>query len=394
MHTPLPLQLILGLYSMQDYHAGEQKGFTLIEIMVGLIVGLLVTLVVVNVFRVFEAQKRSTTGNSDAQTNGAIALYNIQRDAQTAGFALPVYSSEFSPFNCPVDTTINHDNNAATPEIGLSPVVITDASGANGSDTIAIRYGSSMKGGISVDMQAGTATNSAQVDTNIGCNFNDVVLIVNKTTPAICSMARVNASPGGLTAAGVTPVKITLTSTSNVVTGNALACLGVWNEVQYAVTNNQLTRSGTVIPSATPGATPDLPSAAQIPMVPDIVSMQAQYGISASADSNQVTEWVNATGIWAKTATTPILANRNRIKAIRVAIVARNGLLEDVNVTEACSSLTAAKPTGLCAWDGAEAGSAAPAIDLSADANWRRYRYRVYESTFPVRNIIWSREVL
>ncbi|PPC87611.1 MAG: prepilin-type cleavage/methylation domain-containing protein [Methylotenera sp.] len=378
---------------MLNDQAGKQKGFTLVEIMVGLVIGLLVTLVVVNVFRVFEGQKKSTTGNSDAQTNGAIALYNIQRDAQTAGFALPVYSTEFSPFNCPVNTTINHDNNNATPEIGLSPVVITDANGANGSDSIAIRYGTSMKGGISVDMQAGTATNSAQVDTNIGCNFNDVVLIINKTISA-CSMARVNASPGGLTAAGVTPAKITLTSTTNVAAGNALSCLGVWNEVQYAVTANQLTRSGMIVPSASPGITPDLPDAAAVPMVPDIVSMQAQYGVSASANSNQVTEWVNATGAWANTATTPTLADRNRIKAIRVAVVARNGLLENTNVTDACSSLTNAKPTGLCAWDGAEAGSAAPAIDLSADANWRRYRYRVYESTFPIRNIIWSREAL
>jgi len=371
---------------MQHYQAHKQKGFSLVEIMVGLVIGLLVTLVVVNVFRVFEAQKRSTTGNSDAQTNGAIALFNIQRDAQIAGFGLPVYSTEFTPFNCPINTTFNHDNNTATAEIGLSPIVITDANGANNSDTIAIRYGDSMKGGISVQMQAGTATNVAQVDTNIGCNFNDVVLVVTQAAPVNCTMSRVGAAATSLTAAGVTPVKITLTSTTNVATGNALACLGAWNEVQYAVTSNQLTRTGAV--------TGGIPSAAAVPIVSDIVNMQAQYGVSATANSNLVTEWVNATGAWANTASTPTVADRNRIKAIRVAVVARNGLLEATNVTEACSSLTNAKPTGLCAWDGAAAGSAAPAIDLSADANWRRYRYRVYESIFPVRNIIWSRDAL
>lgn len=382
MRIVLPHPLILGLYSMQNQQAFKQKGFTLVEIMVGLIIGLLVTFVVVNVFRVFEAQKRTTTGNSDAQTNGAIALFNIQRDTQIAGFALPVYGSEFSPFNCPINTAIDHDNNAATPAIGLSPIVITNGNGANASDTIAIRYGDSMKGGISVGMQAGTGANIAEVDTNIGCAINDAVLIVRQTSPLTCSMTRVT----DLTAAGVTPVKITLASTTNVAVGNAMACLGVWNEVQYAVTANQLTRTGDV--------TAGVPSAVAVPMVADVVNMQAQYGVSASANSNQVTQWVDAIGAFANTATTPSLANRNRIKAIRVAIVARNGLLETANVTEACSGVNVAAPTGLCAWDGAEAGSAAPAIDLTADANWRRYRYRVYESVIPVRNIIWSRDVL
>jgi type IV pilus assembly protein PilW len=386
MRTLLPRQLILGRYNMPKSQALKQKGFTLIEIMVGLIIGLLVTLVVMNVFRVFESQKRTTTGNSDAQTNGAIALFNIQRDTQIAGFALPVYSAEFTPFNCPVNTTIDHDNNAGTAPIGLSPVVITDGNGANGSDTIAIRYGDSMKGGIAVDMLAGTATNVAQVDTNIGCNFNDVALIIRQTTPLSCSMTRVAPSPGGLTAAGVTPVRVTLTSTTNVTTGSTLACLGIWNEIQYAVAGNQLTRTGDI--------NAGVPSTVGVPIVPDIVNIQAQYGISATANNNQVTQWVNATGAFANTATTPSLANRNRIKAIRVAVVARNGLLETTNVTDPCSGTNVAAPTGLCAWDGAEVGSTAPEINLTADANWRRYRYRVYESIIPVRNIIWSRDVL
>ena len=80
----------------------NQKGFSLIELMVGLVIGLLVSLAIYNIFNIFEKQKRVTTGNSDAQTNGAIAIYNIQRDAEKAGFALPVYSNDYSPFNCPI----------------------------------------------------------------------------------------------------------------------------------------------------------------------------------------------------------------------------------------------------------------------------------------------------
>jgi type IV pilus assembly protein PilW len=118
----------------------------------------------------------------------------------------------------------------------------------------------------------------------------------------------------------------------------------------------------------------------------DIVNIQAQYGISNVGTSDTITSWVDAAGgTWAA----PSVANRNRIKAIRIAIVARNGQLEKVNVTNACSSLIAASPTGLCAWAGTVADSA-PAIDVSNDANWQRYRYRVFTAIIPLRSMIWS----
>ena len=118
--------------------------------------------------------------------------------------------------------------------------------------------------------------------------------------------------------------------------------------------------------------------------------MQAQYGVSASAASNQVNEWVNATGAtWAA----PSVADRNRIKAIRVAVVVRNGLLEKTNVSNGCSSTTAANPTGVCAWDGSTLDEA-PVINLTGNADWRRYRYRTFETIIPLRNMLWSREAV
>lgn len=377
--------------------ARKQNGFSLVELMVGMVIGLLATIVIMNVYGVFEKQKRQTTGNSDAQTNGAIALYNLQRDIQTSGYGLPVYNSSVSPYNCPINTAIDHDqiSTSASPDIGLSPIVITDGDGQNGSDTISIRNGDSMKGGIPINMEAGTSTNVVQVDNNIGCTVGDVALVINQPSPGSralnCSMTRVNAQ----TNAGVTPVTVTLASTTNVAVGNSLACLGVWNEFKYTVNGNQLTRTGTLTAAG-------VPDVSAVPIVGDIVNVQAQYGITDAPNfalpqpySNKVTSWVDAKGPdWANTATTPTKENRNRIRAIRIAVVARNGLLENTNVSYQCSSLTTANPTGLCTWDGSVTGSAAPAIDLSADPNWQRYRYRVYETVVPIRNIIWSRGAL
>ncbi|MBA3695737.1 MAG: PilW family protein [Methylotenera sp.] len=368
---------------MTKLNRQKQAGFSLIEIMVGLVIGLLATLVIMNVFSVFEEQKRTTTGNSDSQTNGAIALYNLQRDVQLAGFGLPVFDNEYSPFQCPVSgigsPSIDHDNLASTPAINLSPVVIIDNDGANGSDTVAVHAGDTMRGGIPARMQAGgTAGNVVEVDGSLNCAVNDVALVVDPGT-LNCNMTRVNA----INVTAVT--RITLNNPTYVAVGNSVACLGIWNEFKYAIdANNQLTRTGSLVAG--------VPSATAVPIVSDIVNIQAQYGVSPNPNDNKINQWVNATGAWAN----PIAStfNRNRIKAVRIAIVARSGLLERNNVTNACSSLTAANPTGLCAWDGSTTTSTAPAIDLSTNADWQRYRYRVYESIIPIRNIIWSRDKL
>jgi type IV pilus assembly protein PilW len=125
--------------------------------------------------------------------------------------------------------------------------------------------------------------------------------------------------------------------------------------------------------------------------------MRAQYGISTTVAESAITSWVDPVGDWLYVAgVTPTMANRNLVKAIRVVIVARNGVLEKTAAetgTTACSSLTDPNPTGLCAWEGSLANPA-PTIDLSNDPDWQRYRYRVFETIIPIRNFIWNRGTL
>lgn len=334
----------------------KHAGFTLVEIMVGLVIGMLASLVIVQVLSVFETQKRSTTGNADAQTNGGIALYTIGSELQMAGY--PLMPAINSPLEC---TTLTF---GATGKTGISPATITDG-GAAGSDTLTIRYGDSVMGG--VPTQIGAVGTPTTVSSNLGCQVGDFVMIINGTT---CAMTKVTA----LSAAGVSPVTVSLQNTTATANGANLACLGLsWNEITYAVNGGNLQRAGQ-------------------DSVADIVNLQAQYGISNAANSNQITQWVDASAATGWNA--PTVANRNRIKAIRIAVVARNPKLEPNVVTAACSSTTAAAPTGLCAWEGS-AASPAPTIDLSAaDPNWLRYRYRVFETIVPLRNMVWAKETL
>ena len=63
-------------------------GFSLVEIMVALVIGMLGIIVMMQVFAMFEAQKRTTTGGDDAISSGSIAFtfdYDGDADGGTAG---------------------------------------------------------------------------------------------------------------------------------------------------------------------------------------------------------------------------------------------------------------------------------------------------------------------
>ncbi|WP_047535142.1 PilW family protein [Methylotenera sp. N17] len=361
-----------------------QRGFSLIELMIGLVIGLIATLVITNVFSKFEQQKRITTGGADAQTNGAIALYIMRREIENAGYGLPFYDSAITPLNCPVNVTFDHDNVGATPEIGLSPLVITD--GGTNSDSVVVRSGSTMKSGASVEIiSVPDPTPTVQVPTTLGCTKNDTALIMQEisATTLRCAVGRV----ADITAVSQR-IKITNISASGtavpVSPGFKLACLGGWNETNFTLSGNQLMRTGGFSATANLDETA-MPNALSFPVVNDIVNIQAQYGVSAIQSSNTVTEWVNATGIWAPAALS--VGNRNRIKAVRVAVVARNPLQERVVVSQNCDGAVSGLAR-VCVWGDTTN------VNLSANANWQNYRYKVYETVVPLRNILWNRQAL
>ncbi len=352
-----------------------QAGFSLMEIMVGLVIGLIATLVIMQVFTAFESRKRATTGTADAQTNGAIALYSISREVQNAGYGLAMFAGSQSPVNCPVSLTVDHDGLPATAGISISPISITNGT----SDTVTVRYGDAEAAGIPMTINQVSGA-SIGVPNNIGCRVGDVVIAAKGGTvseysassstvvpalPATCSAGRVATVPD------LIHVNLTAAPSADVTANDTrLSCIGQWNQYAFSVNNNELVRSV---------------SGVQTPVVTDVVNIQAQYGVSATLVSNVITSWVDPTGTWAN----PNLDDRKRIKAVRVAVVARNGTIDKETVTTDCSDLASDAQTGLCAWAGT-AASPAPAIDLTGIADWDKYRYRVYETIIPLRNMVWN----
>lgn len=368
-----------------------QAGLSLVELLVGILIGLVATLAISNLFSGFEARKRAISGSADAQSNGVLALYYMQRDGQNAGYGLPLYnSSDPSPLLCPINTSINQGGVV----INLSPVVIVD--GGAGNDIVRIRYGNPASGGASL-RATGTMAAPTLDGRLIGCQQNDVVLFHQTPSSPNCSLARLQSLRADRTINSLSELNTAPTASPVTILNGAdwvrFSCLGAWNQYEYSINAAlELTRTG-----GTPGANP-FPNSAAVPIVGDIVALQAQYGVTTTIDPtattataaaylNRVDQWVDATGTFGPAMA---LMDRNRIRAIRIAVVARDGNLQKGTVSQACNGAT----TGLskvCIWQ----SDATPAsVDLTNLPNWQRYRYRSFEVTIPLRNIIWNRDAL
>jgi type IV pilus assembly protein PilW len=372
--------------SKQQQASRHQTGFSLMEILVGLVVGLLATLVIMQVFSVFEGQKRTTTGSADAQSNGNIALFTIAQELKMAGYGL--YPSDNSALEC---TTLNSGVPGIASTADLSPVIITDGSTlvpASPSDNITIHYARSNSGGlpsvISIVNSAGL--NDVTIPNNMGCHVNDVAMIINGST---CSFSTVTGPTDIDIPAVPSSTPITNAIYLNTLTGAAVnanvSCLGAWNTTLFRVNPNY-------DPTVAAANARAYLEQNNNPSVADIVNIQAQYGISASGNNNQIINWVDATGTtWG--AVPLAIADRNRIKAIHIAVVARNSLREKTIVTNSCTTSKGTVNKGPCAWDDSNV-DAAPMIDLSKDPDWQYYRYRVFDTIIPLRDVIWSKDTL
>lgn len=99
-------------------------GFSIVEIMVGMVIALVGVVVIFQVFSASEGIKRTTTSGGDALQNGASALFTLERSLKEAGYG--IFSSTNQP-PLPADPA------------GTAPVTITPGA-ANASDSIVMRY--------------------------------------------------------------------------------------------------------------------------------------------------------------------------------------------------------------------------------------------------------------
>ncbi|MCE3262845.1 MAG: hypothetical protein K0R43_1924 [Pseudoduganella sp.] len=368
-----------------------QRGFSLVEIMVGLVIGMLAMLVVLQFFSNAEARKRTTTGGADAQTSGAIALYMLERDTKMAGWGME--NSIFS--GC--DNLYTYCNGSAAcggtegPLTGLTfaPVRIVDG-GNGGPDRIAVQYFSdpdlsSFKLPASARIRDTMPPSSAElkVDTTKGCEENQPMLVSQAGSCTLMTLTHVQENPIKLQhrpgKAGIHNPPFNYQKDNNwpaYTKGARVSCFKAAanspvfkREYSVKTTTRQLLRSDN---TKTPVVTDEL-------VMADIIDLQAQYGVAEEGVQDVAPEgWLDATGDWA--ASTP--ARWRRIKAVRVVLVARSSQYEKPVPGQQCS---ATKSTDVANW------STWATFRTSAyPSDWACYRYKVFETVIPLRNVIWG----
>ncbi|HXZ54147.1 MAG TPA: PilW family protein [Burkholderiales bacterium] len=412
----------------------SSRGFSMVELMVAMLIGLIGMIIIFQVFEVSESIKRTTTSGGDAQQNGVIALYTMERDLKNAGMGINYTTLA----GCSI---VGWDSKRATPAIPplgqtltLAPVVITAGAGTTNPDQFTVLYGSAGQaaGASPLSLDLKVATDPLALTNPFGYNPGDMLLLAE--TPAKnCSLMEVTkvdssgvyhdpaatytvSTKGGTTTyaprfnkAGGLGVTYTAVTTKVFNLGNLYyippdSTEQIYSPVYntYAINNNSLT---VTTQFAVDGAGQPLTTV----VADNIVHMRVLYGLDDGNNDGITAKYNAATKVAgdgivdrfvdAATFNAIVPAPWAQVIAIRLAIVSRSAQPE--KPTQGLTAVCDATPNEPW-WTGTDY-SINPLryntrLDLSATGdpsatsldNWTCYRYRVFETTIPLRNWIWK----
>lgn len=370
--------------------------------MVGIVVSLLGTLAMMSVFAAFEAQKRTTSSGNDAQQNGSYSLYALERQIRTAGSGI-VQGNRYGVWGCTINAYSGGAQRlpaggafpsqfAAWPTTVLvAPVLVADGgadvNGNAASDIIGVIRGNPALRTFKASIGPGSNL-TVPLDNSLGMLNGDYLLNADKS--GNCWLGLATAIVTTLTGIGN---QATLSATDSPGAGFANGYVFDMGPEPafnlYAV--NQTTHSLEVYDLLQRGAAPVPPS----PVADGIVVIKALYGIDSNANCPTQTSfadtgavvgvidnWVAPTGPYALAALTAdnkaACTAMARIKAVRVAVVAQSELPERAVDYTGASTLTLFP----------DLAGVGLARTITAQP---QYRYKVYDTTIPVRNAFISK---
>jgi type IV pilus assembly protein PilW len=370
--------------------AAAQAGVTLIELMVGLVVGLLAVLVISQVMLTSEGQKRTATGGADAQISGALALYTLQRDLEQAGYGI---ANNPSIFGCPLSARFNGAVVAGfAPR--LEPVVITpQASRPAGSVGDSIRILSSSADTFAMPIRVLPpeylpGNQVFNVQSIVGFRQGDLALAAKPgdiTQP--CSVFQVTGVPAAnaLPRANNATWNAAGTPSTGYTGGDLVINLGQLLDNVYEINGGVLQLSSFNAAAPAVRTTRDLQT--------DIVQMRAFYGRDTSVPPAGVT--TDGTVDIFDTTTPTVGADWDRVLSVRIIAVARSSAFEREIVTTANPRWSVGELPATTGAVSCSAGGPAACIELdvgagvAGDVPAKHYRYKVFETIVPLRNTLW-----
>jgi type IV pilus assembly protein PilW len=379
----------------------RQRGVSLIELLVGMLVGLLAVLIISQVLLASEGQKRTTTGGADAQVNGALALHAIQRDVEQAGYGL---TSSPQAIGCPISASYGGSTPAGFATT-LAPVFITPESARPvGSVGDAVRVLASSKDSFSVPgrvIAPNYAPGSAEfnVRSTVGYAEDDLALVVTDATQP-CSVFQVTGTPSATMLPRDTNTTWNGVGEPSVpyVDGAVMINLGRLIDNRYEIFNgtdadgqvkrNLLRVSSFNVNNPAVRVTQDLQ--------PDIVNLRAFYGRDTSAIPDGIVDMYD-------TVTPTTNAGWLRVLSVRVVVVARSSTYEkketrsdgtDVYATPTNPEWPVGSTPGVAGAVTCSSGAGSCLVmdvgaGVAGDVPAKHYRYKTFDTVIPLRNMLW-----
>lgn len=336
------------------------RGVSIVEIMIGLLIGMIGVLVIMQALSVFEGRKRTVGSGSDAQTVGAIALYAIKREAKFAGYGFGTAPADV--FNCTLD--VLPSGGYVPPPLALVPARIVKGAAPGQADELVLMYSHSVAQITPTPIRA-VSGNDVVIKATGAIAKDDFVLAALPGSPGTCSLRRVNAVDAGaatITVASISPSFAVDASLFNF--SRDANNLGMAANRYYVVGERLMVQ--------------DLLSGVSTEIAPGVVGMQLQYGLDAAGNDGVIDTWSATLGAASWTA----------VRALRLSIAVRSGQFERTKVTPTVPATSWGVDFAMN-----DIGGASDSDPGGADGgpnNWRNYRYQVFESVVPLVNIMWG----
>lgn len=366
-----------------------QRGFSLVEVMVGLAIGMATVVIMMQMLLNSESMKRNATGGNDAQMNGTLALYTLERDIRASGYGI----SAFNILGCKLSYKTG---DGATVTVPLAPTTINPdttivPAGDLNSDTLLVVYGNAGGSSEGDPLVSISTLGTYQVTTGSTFATDDIVVAQSSVRPTPCTLTTDKVQTVSGPTVTITP------GVAGLAVGSIIYNLGNAPVVHaYAVRSGSLTMCDyRAYDCSKTSYTSPLNSDVWVPVSGNIVALRAQYGRDMTNASGTMTGVVSTydqttPGSAADTSGISVFCGWTRTLSTRIGVVARSGSYDK-------SAPTTATPT----WAGSTVVTAtsptnptAVAFDLSNTATgsgeWKKFRYKTLETTIPLRNAIWQ----
>lgn len=360
-------------------HADRQRGVTLIELLVGIVIGMLTVLVITQVFLNSEQQRRTPAEGANAQINGILALDAIQRDVRQSGYGL---GGGMWMGRCTTRTS----SEAATvglSALALAPLVIQSGSGASPSDSIEILSSGKIDAAMQIRLKESRDSANAAfvIPSPMGIETGDwLIAAANGGSP--CTAFKAQAISTGAPW-NVTPninVADAYDDKSSLLNMGASPIRRRWSVAGSAAGAFSLQMTNLATGAAAPSANDAYPG---------VVLLRALYAKDTGGDG--VIDTYDTTA--------PVeLAGWQQVVGVRLALVVRSPEWSQDEVTPRPLQWDLGKPSSEVAGSiECRLDSTHQCLELGlthtvaqGSDEWKHYRYRMYESMIPLRNMLWN----